>query len=135
MAKTYYEKLKDPRWQKLRLQVFERDEWKCTRCGEKKKTLSVHHWSYSKSGNPWDVGIDDLDTVCEYCHEKIEGMLMFCKMAIKNFKSLDFSLKSKNDVDLNEMAYFFKALFDPESDIHKKAKLHFRSLKKSNKNG
>lgn len=27
--KTYAEKLKDPRWQKRRLEIFERDDWTC----------------------------------------------------------------------------------------------------------
>ena len=35
---TYKQKLKDPRWQKKRLKVLERDDWKCTRletdCGD-----------------------------------------------------------------------------------------------------
>lgn len=29
---NYAEKLRDPRWQKLRLQVMERDEWMCEIC-------------------------------------------------------------------------------------------------------
>lgn len=135
MAKTYYEKLKDPRWQRKRLEVMQRDDFACTRCGAKDETLNVHHWSYSKSGNPWDVGVDDLDTVCEYCHGKIEGMLLFCKLAIKSYKNLDFSLKKSDEDDLNEMAYFFRDLFNPKSNVHKKAKSHFRSLKKLKENG
>ena len=39
--KTYLEKLKDPRWQKKRLEILERDGWKCMACGEKEKTLRV----------------------------------------------------------------------------------------------
>lgn len=71
---SYAEKLKDPRWQKMRLQVLERDEWTCTYCGDKTKTLHVHHLAYAKSGNPWDVGHDALVTLCKDCHhlESIE---------------------------------------------------------------
>lgn len=64
MLKTYYEKLKDPRWQRKRLEVMQRD-----------------------------------------------------------------------DYEVNEMAYFFFQLFDPNSIIHQNAKLHFRSFKNKTNNG
>ena len=65
--KTYAEKLKDPRWQKRRLQILERDGWACVKCGEKEKTLHVHHWWYR--GEPWEAPDDALSTVCVDCHE------------------------------------------------------------------
>lgn len=33
MSKSYAEKFKDPRWQKKRLKIMERDNWKCCECG------------------------------------------------------------------------------------------------------
>ena len=133
MANTYYEKLKDPRWQKKRLQVLDRDEWTCTRCGAKDKTFNVLHWVYAKSGNPWDVKDDYLDTLCEDCHSKVESMIVACKFMIQKFKNLDFALMV-GDED-SEMTDFFFQLFDPNSAVHKNAKLHFRSLKKKTENG
>lgn len=65
----YSQKLRDPRWQKLRLQVFERDEWTCQRCGDKESTLAVHHKRYQKGLDPWDYPADFLITVCEQCHQ------------------------------------------------------------------
>lgn len=67
--KTYSDKLKDPRWQKKRLQVLSRDKFKCTLCSRGEHTLHVHHLRYEKSGNPWDSKIIDLETLCEQCHE------------------------------------------------------------------
>lgn len=69
---TYAEKLKNPRWQKRRLYVMERDEWKCRVCGETKETLNVHHLQYGKE--PWDVPDDWLLTVCHRCHKYIETL-------------------------------------------------------------
>lgn len=63
---TYSEKLKDPRWQKKRLKVFERDGWKCVRCGSSKNELNVHHLTYRR--NPWDSPMRDLMTLCKDCH-------------------------------------------------------------------
>ena len=64
----YSEKLRDPRWQKLRLQVFERDEWTCQLCGDTGSTLAVNHKYYLSSKEPWEYPIDALNTLCESCH-------------------------------------------------------------------
>ena len=62
----YSELLKDPRWQKKRLQVLEQDNFQCQFCGDTKTTLHVHHFTYK--GNPWDAADDSLCTICEDCH-------------------------------------------------------------------
>jgi hypothetical protein len=67
--KTYAEKLLDPRWQKLRLRVFERDKWKCRCCGNSDATLNAHHPVYHPlSEGPWDYEIDAIITLCSECH-------------------------------------------------------------------
>lgn len=63
---AYSKRLKDPRWQKKRLQIMERDEWKCLVCKSDKKTLTVHHTRYYKM--PWDAPDRYLETLCEDCH-------------------------------------------------------------------
>jgi len=65
---NYVDKLKDPRWQQMRLKVFERDEWMCQCCLEKNITLNVHHLSYEKGKDPWEYPMENLLTVCEDCH-------------------------------------------------------------------
>lgn len=69
---TYAEKLKDPRWQKKRLQILNRDEFKCTLCGDEKTTLHVHHLKYSKE--PWEIEDKFLKTLCQDCHSLVEWM-------------------------------------------------------------
>lgn len=66
---TYAEKLKDPRWQKKRLEILNRDKWKCHYCGDEKSTLHVHHEMYFKGKEPWDIPNECLNTVCENCHD------------------------------------------------------------------
>lgn len=69
MVKTYIEKLKDPRWQKMRLQVLNRDDFQCKSCESKEKTLHVHHCGYDKEiTNPWEYPKSWLITLCEDCH-------------------------------------------------------------------
>lgn len=70
---NYSEKLKDPRWQKKRLEVMQRDNFTCVKCGEDKIQLQIHHLKYENE--PWDVHFDFLQTLCKYCHEVVE----FCK--------------------------------------------------------
>jgi len=67
--KTYAEKLRDPRWQKKRLEVLQRDGWTCQRCNAKDKTLHVHHYHYVRGKEPWEYENNSLVTLCERCHE------------------------------------------------------------------
>jgi hypothetical protein len=69
---TYAEKLQDPRWQKKRLEIFERDSFACTFCGSKDHTLHVHHKYYRTGKEPWEYPDDCLKAVCKYCHQIIE---------------------------------------------------------------
>lgn len=71
MAKSYSNKLKDPRWQKKRLEILERDKWTCQLCSDKETTLNIHHIKYTGK-NPWDAPMKDLITYCEVCHGFIE---------------------------------------------------------------
>jgi hypothetical protein len=89
--KTYAEKLRDPRWQRKRLEIMQRDEFTCTQCGDASTTLNVHHWEYMK--DPWDVPNGDLITVCERCHSQIEE----CKKLSKGLmRQSDFRDLLKN---------------------------------------
>lgn len=65
---TYAAKLKDPRWQRLRLKVFERDGWACQECRATHKTLHVHHLHYRPGTEPWEYPLSVLQTLCEDCH-------------------------------------------------------------------
>jgi len=58
----------DPRWQKKRLEIMQRDEFKCTECGDEKSTLNVHHRYYVKNRDVWDYPAFSLVTLCEGCH-------------------------------------------------------------------
>jgi len=68
MEKTYSEKLKDPRWQKKRLKIMERDEFMCRSCYDTENTLNVHHKYYIQGRKPWEYPEDLLVTLCEGCH-------------------------------------------------------------------
>jgi hypothetical protein len=67
---SYLEKLKDPRWQKKRLEILQRDGWACVVCNRTDKNLQVHHNWYVKGASPWEYSSSQLCTLCQACHEK-----------------------------------------------------------------
>jgi hypothetical protein len=66
---AYVQKLKDPRWQKRRLQILSRDNFMCIQCSNTEECLNVHHRWYERGQEPWDASDDQLCTLCETCHE------------------------------------------------------------------
>lgn len=84
---TYSDKLKDPRWQKKRLEIMKRDDFTCKYCGDKTTSLNIHHSYYR--GEPWESPNESLITLCEDCHEvvsagKLKGILSGIKLKKKN---------------------------------------------------
>lgn len=82
---TYKEQLLDPRWQKKRLVILDRDGWTCRYCGNTKKTLHVHHNYYIKGNLAWDYPDDSLCTLCSDCHEIFH---------VKDFTDLEYDIIS-----------------------------------------
>jgi hypothetical protein len=71
---TYSELLMDPRWQKKRLEIMQRDEFTCQKCNHTKTTLNVHHIEYIKALKPWEYPEEKLITLCKFCHLEIEEL-------------------------------------------------------------
>ncbi len=70
---AYSDLLKDPRRQKRRLEILERDKFTCQVCGSTTKTLHVHHIWYYSGMMPWQYSGDLLITLCLECHESEEN--------------------------------------------------------------
>ena len=83
---TYLEKLQDPRWQKKRLQVMNRDHWACVHCKKSENTLTVHHCRYS--GEPWEVEDQFLMTLCMDCHKTRQEEESDAKLMLAQISSL-----------------------------------------------
>jgi len=66
---TYAALLRDPRWQRRRLEIMSRDNFACRDCGNDEETLNVHHLYYRSSFAPWEYSDSALVTWCEPCHE------------------------------------------------------------------
>lgn len=66
---TYKEQLLDPRWQRVRTEIMQRDNWACRKCGSTTKTLNVHHISYLAGHKAWEYEYNSLETLCHLCHK------------------------------------------------------------------
>lgn len=75
MSKSYWEKLKDPRWQRKRLEIMNRAGFKCECCGDEESALHIHHGYYDRRKEPWEYDDDTLRCLCESCHEMFGELL------------------------------------------------------------
>jgi len=81
-TKTYTELLRDPRWQRMRLEVMQRDGFACLECGGETQTLNVHHAFYVFGRAPWEYESTTLRTLCESCHESITEAVTYIRQFI-----------------------------------------------------
>jgi hypothetical protein len=70
----------DPRWQRVRLRILERDGFACKACGDAKNTLHVHHRVYEKKKKIWDALDENLITLCEECHQRAEELVIVMRL-------------------------------------------------------
>lgn len=112
---TYTEKLKNPLWQRKRLEIFQRDHFACRNCGDTTKELQVHHLEYLGDLLPQDYPNDMLLTLCESCH-KVETSrknyenYLLTSLKMKGFLAQDvLRLSTKIDTD-NFFATYLKNL-------------------------
>jgi len=71
---VYGELLNDPRWQRKRLEIFQRDDFSCQLCGDTQTELHVHHKKYVAGRNPWEYDEKELITLCIHCHKKVSDV-------------------------------------------------------------
>lgn len=62
----HYAKLDKRRWQLLRLRVFERDSWRCCKCGAAGRLECDHVNPMDAGGDPYEPS--NLQSLCRECH-------------------------------------------------------------------
>lgn len=87
--KEYWELLKDPRWQRKRLERLQLAEFRCEGCETTEKTLHVHHKLYRKGAMPWEYQDQDLEVLCEDCHEGTHHLRDRLKEALARLETWD----------------------------------------------
>jgi len=80
----YSELLRNPKWQRKRLEIMQRDNWRCKSCDDDNSELHVHHLQYT-ADNPWDEPIENLITLCDNCHKAIHYLLSCPDIGMETF--------------------------------------------------
>lgn len=70
---AYIQKLRDPKWQRKRLEALQSNEFTCEMCGDAESPLHVHHKAYFKGREPWEYDCNQLAVLCESCHKSQHG--------------------------------------------------------------
>ena len=91
VGRSYAEKLRDPRWQKMRLEVLEAANFTCRECESKTDTLHVHHPYYERGKNPWEYPSQDLWVLCESCHTRRADMELTIQKCLAGFTTPELS--------------------------------------------
>lgn len=105
----YSEELKSPKWQRKRLEVLNRDNFKCCLCGDTETELHVHHLKYN--GKPYESDLDDLETLCWVCH--------YYKTFFFNQYFNDFQIESSLFVGVKKGSKTFFSIYKNEFAIYR----------------
>lgn len=119
---TYSEKLKDPRWQRRRLEILNRSDFACEVCLSKTKTLHVHHKLYRKGAQPWEYADHELAALCEDCHETDHGIRAEIEAAMAKLDMYDLE-RVLGYAHAQVLAYAWEA-----DDVTKLPPLRIRSM-------
>ena len=107
MKKNYSDLLKDPRWQKKRLEILQRDDFRCQSCDDNTSTLHVHHLKYDNDLKPWEYENDDLITLCETCHEAYH--YLSCNKTI-GFETFILVIRLIDKLEQESIQHFFEVI-------------------------
>lgn len=78
MEMEYKKLLLNPKWQKKRLEILQRDNFSCVVCGNGIGTdtaLHVHHLSYCKGYMPLEFDINDMIVLCQKLHQRNHNII------------------------------------------------------------
>ncbi len=64
----YEDQLKDPRWQRRRLEKMNACGFQCEMCGDGEEELNIHHEEYINYRAPWSYDDTQLLCLCRTCH-------------------------------------------------------------------
>ena len=89
---SYSDLLKDPRWQRKRLETLNRAEFRCEACYDETQTLHVHHMHYERGLKPWEYEDKTLRVLCEGCHWEIGDVQLTLARAMDTASHCEIAL-------------------------------------------
>lgn len=112
---SYAEKLKDVRWQRKRLELLEKSQWRCSNiqlgtCPNyetpDKNTLAVHHRIYLPKTEPWDYEAWAYQVLCDDCHKQAQLIMQQAQTALAKSEALMGACALLNELSMNELECF-----------------------------
>jgi len=111
-------------WDEIRKKVLKRDGYRCKECGTGNKKFHVHHKIPISEGGSHNL--ENLITLCEYCHNSKHPTKFYLKRAIKESRMTKITYEnntgyvSKKKVDPYELIFYknmeFLVGYDHEKD-------------------
>jgi len=125
-SNKWLQNYKDPRWQKKRLEIMKRDNFKCRSCGNDEDTLNVHHAYYEKGKKPWEYSDNVLITWCEKCHKQRHDMQDYILMKVVQYTMDEFS---------GMHCFIGHPMFNPTNLFLEAGILHEKAIESCSNNG
>jgi hypothetical protein len=101
---TYSEKLKDPRWQRRRLEILSKCDFACENCQTKSEQLHVHHRMYSRGKMPWEYEDWAFNVVCEECHSSLQDQMESAHEVLAKYPGFMAGISRLKDRDLTSVS-------------------------------
>lgn len=110
-SERYQKQLADPKWQRKRLEIFNRDNFHCTICDDDTVELHVHHKKYERDKKAHEYDDSNFVSLCAHCHK----LLTYYQIDLDVSKMIAFRSSSekmyfvfqKEDQRLNAITYNF----------------------------
>ena len=117
---SYSDLLQNALWQKKRLEIMQRDNFSCVKCGRginDGTMLNVHHKIYYPNRKPWEYEDNCLETLCVDCHKN--------EHAIPLKKEKDFSCAEKRPKSAkgHMKIPFYRSLLKPKLNLSPSEKI------------
>ena len=112
--KPYWEKLKDQRWQKKRLELLENAGWRCQSAycdnNDLHAELQVHHRLYLRNTEPWDYPDWAYRVLCDDCHKIEQRIQESAHEALAKSEQLMFACATLNKMDSDVANEFIEVI-------------------------
>ena len=82
---NYSSMLRDPRWQRKRLEIMKAADFACQECGAKTDELHIHHKYYERGLKAWEYPDIAYACLCLECHKSAEELRLLAQKTLAHF--------------------------------------------------
>lgn len=128
MAESYTEMLASPRWQRRRLDILNRESFRCQWCGDDDTQLHIHHGYYENGKKPWEYEAESLFCLCKSCHSTATDLAKRIKRLVgllhpgQLFLAIDCLARLVDDSDF--AAQFFREVEALPPEMRQDSRAH-----------